>query len=211
MGTTAGGLTVPIGEWHLAVQTFVPGRPVDEHVAGEPRVWGRTLGRLHRALDGHDELADGLETLPLIDLSREHLDLERWIRPAVEPVVDEVMRFRGTAAFLHADPAQEAFLIDDEGEIGVIDWTGCWWGPLLYDLASARMYTGPDAFPEFLEGYDEEWDVDRAELDLFWRFRWCVQAYYFSWRIANDVMIGIDDRAENETGLSDARINLIGR
>jgi homoserine kinase type II len=209
--TRSGELTVQIADWRLAVQTFVRGRPADERIPDEVRAWGRTLGRVHRALAGHDELAVGLETLPMIDLSREHLDLEPWIRPAIEPTVADVMRFRGTAGFLHGDPAQEAFLIDSDGEVGVIDWTGCWWGPLLYDVASARMYTGADAFPELLAGYRDEWEVDTSELELFWRFRWCVQASYFSWRVANDVMIGIDDPSENATGLSDARINLTGR
>jgi hypothetical protein len=73
------------------------------------------------------------------------------------------------------------------------------------------MYSGTDAFPALLDGYRDVADVDMTELDLFVRFRWCAQAAGFSYRIANDVMTGIDDRSENETGLSDARINLIGR
>jgi homoserine kinase type II len=209
--TASGDTSVPIADWRLALLTFVPGRPVDEAAPKELRDWGRTLGLVHRALEGHDELAEGLERLPLIDLEQDHLDIEPWIRPVIEPVLDEVMRFRGTIGFLHGDPAQEAFLIDDADEIGVIDWTSGWWGPLLYDLASARMYSGTDAFPALLDGYRDVADVDMTELDLFVRFRWCAQAAGFSYRIANDVMTGIDDRSENETGLSDARINLIGR
>jgi hypothetical protein len=33
-----------------------------------------------------------------------------------------------------------------------------------------------------------------------------VQAFYFFWRIANDVRTGIADAAENQAGLDDARI-----
>jgi Ser/Thr protein kinase RdoA (MazF antagonist) len=209
--TSHGELTAPIGEQHLSLMTFVPGRPADEKSSSEVRSWGRTLGAMHRALAGHEELAEGLPRLPLIDLDQDHLDIESWIRPAIDQVVEEVMRFRGTVGFLHADPAQEAFLIDDAGDVGIIDWTSCWWGPLMFDLASARMYTGADAFPDLLDAYLEVAPTDTCELDLFVRFRWCVQAAYFSWRVANDVMTGIDDLAENRTGLSDARINLIGR
>jgi homoserine kinase type II len=208
--TASGELNVPIGDWRLSLLTFVPGRPADERRPDEVRAWARTLARVHNALAGHDELSEGLERLPLIDITRDHVDIEPWIRPAIEPVLADVMRFRGLVGYLHADPAQEAFLMDGSGAAGVIDWASGWWGPLLYDLGSARMYTGPDAFPTFLEAYLEDAPIDTSELELFVRFRWCVQAYYFAWRIASGDMTGIDDPSENQTGLSDAKCNLIG-
>ncbi len=208
--TVSGELNAPIGDWRLSLLTFVPGGPASETKPHEVRAWARALAGVHNALAGQDELAEGLERLPLIDLARDHIDIEPWIRPAIESVARDVMRFRGTVGFLHGDPAQEAFLIGDTGRVGVIDWTGCWWGPLLYDLASARMYTGPDAFPTFLEAYLEVAPIDTSGLELFVRFRWCVQAYYFSWRIVSNDMTGIDDPSENRTGLSDAKWNLIG-
>jgi homoserine kinase type II len=73
------------------------------------------------------------------------------------------------------------------------------------------MYAGVHAFAHVLEGYSERAPLRAAEfkaLDLLLRFRWCVQAAYFSWRVANDIRIGIDDPLKNREGLADARRHL---
>jgi homoserine kinase type II len=162
---------------------------------------------VHHALAERGGLSEGLEQLPVINLDDESLDIQAWIRPTIEPVVDEVMSYRGPCLVLHGDPAREAFLIDDRDRIGVIDWAAIWYGPVLYDIASLQMYAGGD-FAEVLLGYlsiAPEIESELKHLDLFWRFRWSIQAAYFAWRIANEVMTGIDDRSENDIGLNDAK------
>ena len=182
--TRTGPFTVGFGDRRLCLLAFVPGRPVDDSRRTEARSWGATLARVHRALAGREDLADGLPRLPLIDLDASHLDLEPWIRPAIAPVVRSVRSYRGSFGVLHGDPAVESFLIDEEtGTVGVIDFGAAWWGPLVYDLASLKMYANPDTFDDALAGYLAESGsgaADLASLDLFLRFRWCVQADYFS-------------------------------
>ncbi len=135
-----------------------------------------------RALAGRSDLADGMPRLPLIDLDAPHLNLE-------------------------------SFLFDDDtGRVGIIDFGASWWGPLVYDLASLRMYANPATFDVALAGYADASPLPKAELsalDLFLRFRWCVQADYFSWRIANSVLTGVADATENFVGLNDARDALL--
>ena len=213
VATRDGALTVPYGEGRLCLLEFVPGRPIDDTKRSEARAWGTTLARVHRALAGRSDLADGMPCLPLIDLDAPHLDLEPWIRPAITPVVRAVQSYRGTFGVLHGDPAVESFLFnDDTGRVGIIDFGASWWGPLVYDLASLRMYANPAMFDVALTGYADAAPLPEAELsalDLFLRFRWCVQADYFSWRIANSVLTGLADATENLVGLNDARDALL--
>ncbi len=64
-----------------------------------------------------------------------------------------------------------------------------------------------------VRGYAETGPLAREELDhldAFRAFRWAVQAWYFSGRIARNDMTGIGDPAENEVGLADAREALLG-
>ncbi|RZU18990.1 hypothetical protein EV645_1193 [Kribbella rubisoli] len=42
-------------------------------------------------------------------------------------------------------------------------------------------------------------------LDTFLRVRWAVQAGYFAWRIANNVLTGISGPEDNARGLAHAR------
>jgi Ser/Thr protein kinase RdoA (MazF antagonist) len=210
--TGGGELTTQSGDGRMCLLQFVPGRPIDASNPTDARAWGRTLACVHHILAGRDDLGKGLERLPLIDLDAPHLGIEPWIRPAIAPVLDDLLAFQGTFGVLHGDPSAEEFLLEEETQtVGVIDWGAVWWGPLLYDLASARMYAGAHAFAHVLAGYSERSPVRAAEfkaLDLFLRFRWCVQAAYFSWRAANDIRVGIEDPSENREGLADARRHL---
>jgi hypothetical protein len=75
-------------------------------------------------------------------------------------------------------------------------------------LASACMYSGPGV----VSGYRRTGPlptIELEQLDLFRRFRWVVQAWYFSWRIATSNMTGISTAGENDEGLDDARSALL--
>lgn len=119
----------------------------------------------------------------------------------------EVLTADVSHGILHGDPAPEAFLADRD-EVGLIHWGAAVPGPLLYDLASAYMYGGPGVFA----GYRRTGPLPTTELEhleLFRRFRWVVQAWYFSWRIATNDMTGLSSAGENDEGLDDARRALL--
>ena len=202
-GGPARMLTTEEGEV-VALLHYVPGRPLTRADAG---VVGETLGRAHSLL-AEVPVPDGLEHWPwrwldssLIQAAdlRQRADVVIAEAEALTPAV--------THGILHGDPAPEAFLADG-AEVGLIDWGGAVHGPLLYDLASAYMYSGPSV----VTGYRQTGPlptVELEQLDLFRRFRWAVQAWYFSWRIATNNMIGISTASENDEGLDDARKALL--
>ncbi|HEY3228676.1 MAG TPA: hypothetical protein VGJ87_05600, partial [Roseiflexaceae bacterium] len=65
----------------------------------------------------------------------------------------------------------------------------------------------PSDFAPFLEAYQRRAPLPAEELgalDIFVRLRCAVQAFYFAWRIAEDIRIGLADPVENWRGLDDA-------
>jgi homoserine kinase type II len=170
------------------------------------------LARVHRILAG--ATVAGAHRFHWIDTRAPHLAVRPWVRPAVSGAVaafDRLDPASLTWGLLHADPAPEAFRCDPTtGRCGLIDWPAALTGPLMYDVASAVMYVGgPRRAATLLSAYLRDGVLTRAEVDrtlpVMLRLRWAVQAYYFAGRIATRDLTGIDDPAENEKGLEDAR------
>lgn len=221
---TGGGLTtgapIPsrgsrlVERWadrQLAVLEFVDGIAL----AGTPEdqaLIGRTLARVHeisRAPAG--ELGKWFDLIMCFDA---YLDLEPWIRPAVEGALDGVRALGElTWAGLHGDPSPDAFFRQPDGEIALIDWGSFMTAPLLYDLASAVMYAGAaeHIVPAYLTERPDMATEVQTGLSAFWRFRQAVQASYFAWRISTNVQTGATPENTNEKGLTDARRGLTGR
>jgi homoserine kinase type II len=145
-----------------------------------------------------------------VDASAEHFTVRRELRPAVRAAVDG-LGDGWTTGLLHADPHPGHFLRDDRtGRVGVIDWDGGYRGPLLYDLASAVMYSGPAVIGPYLNtGVLTAAEVD-AGLERLLRFRFAVQADYFCRRTATGDLTGIDGPEGNAKGLADAERMLLG-
>lgn len=201
----AGRVVERVGEQQVGVLEFVDGTPLTGD-AMDDRAVGETLGRVHElSATAPGELEDWLLQVTQFD---PYFDLEDWIRPAVEGALNGVRALDNlTWAWLHGDPAAEAFLRQPDGDVALIDWGAAMHGPILYDVASAVMYAGgPDhVVPAYLERRPELKDEVETGLNAFLPIRWAVQAGYFAWRCANDVRTGIADPAENRKGLADAR------
>ncbi|MFI5712707.1 phosphotransferase enzyme family protein [Kribbella sp. NPDC051620] len=192
------------GNQQLAVLEYVDGIPLLATPEDQQAV-GTTLARVHQiSQTPSGDLEKWFELITDFDA---YLDLEPWIRPAVEGALDGVRALGNlTWAGLHGDPATEAFLRQPDGEIALIDWGSYMTAPLLYDVASAVMYVGtaehilpaylakrPDLTPELTTG-----------LPAFWHFRQAVQASYFAWRITTNVQTGQTPDNNNQTGLANA-------
>jgi Ser/Thr protein kinase RdoA (MazF antagonist) len=199
-----GSLVVALAGGSVALLDEVPGLELTGETPEEQSWMGSVLAAAHRATDLGERRAtfhdDWLET---------PADAPAWLGAALASVREEYAAlppFRWSR--LHGDPAPEAFLHDPgSGRTGLIDWAGTTPGPVLYDVASAVMYLGgPDSARPFLAAYG----ADLAHLDTFRRLRWCVQATYFSDRLARKDLTGIADRTGNEKGLDDARRGLEG-
>ncbi|MEI8407191.1 MULTISPECIES: phosphotransferase enzyme family protein [unclassified Kribbella] len=199
----AGRVVERAGDRRVGVLEFVDGVPL---TAADAAMVGETLGRVHQlSATAAGDVEEWLQFLRFFD---PWLDLEGWIRPAVEGAMDGVRRLGPLSwAWLHGDPAPEAFLRQPAGAIGLIDWGAAMHGPVLYDVASAVMYVnGPgQVVPSYLKQRPETRDEVEVGLDAFLQLRYAVQAGYFAWRCSNDIRTGIADPAENRKGLNDAR------
>jgi homoserine kinase type II len=208
-----GSLVTQVGAFALALLEHVPGAPVLGRGERELRRIGDTLALAHLALgtvEARAELSPELAEGP-------HLGVRGWLRPALaraRAAVADLDVAGLTWGGLHGDPAGESFLLDAaSGECGLIDWGAYTVGPRVYDLASAVMYAGGIAeggalVAAYLErGAVAAGEVERA-LEALLGWRWAGQAWYFAGRIARGEMTGIEDAAENEKGLADAKARL---
>lgn len=207
-------LTVIAGDRAVALLSWVEGTPLEPDAPGAMALIGRTLARAHLAL-GTVAGRDRIE--PYIDPAAEHLGVRAWIRPAIARAREavEALDVAGlTWGPLHGDPAADAFVLQEGGGCGLIDWGAFTLGPRVFDLASAVMYAGGtiasaraliDAYID--EGALSEGEVARALAPML-GWRWASQAAYFVWRIATGNLTGIEDPSENEKGLADARAGL---
>jgi Ser/Thr protein kinase RdoA (MazF antagonist) len=204
---TGGPLRMTIrGDRLVALMRFVDGRGLRTANADVDLV-GETLGRAHTLL-GPAPVPAGLDRWP-------------WPWPDASLIADADLRAAAARAIasaealaptlthgiLHGDPAPEAFLADGDG-VALIDWGAGCHGPLLYDVASARMYAGE----RVVAAYARTGPIDAAELakaGVFLAFRWAVQAWYFSDRIRRGDLTGLASDAENDKGLADARRGLL--
>jgi homoserine kinase type II len=216
--THAGALTVQLAGESLALLRFAQGEPIDPLRPGDLRIWGETLAQVHRVQQQVTTIPGGLPRWPWtwLDPAATYLDVEPWVRPLIERALEAVRELEATRpltlGIVHGDGAP--VLVDAaSGQRAVIDWGAAMWGPLLYDVASARWFYQfrdggePAGFAPFLEAYRERTPLPAEELgglEVFVRLRCAVQALYFAWRIADDVRIGLADPAENRRGLNDA-------
>jgi Ser/Thr protein kinase RdoA (MazF antagonist) len=171
-------------------------------------VLGETLGRAHSLLVGAP-VPDGLDRWPWAWLDPAAID-EPELRAAAVAAISAAERraVNATHGILHGDPAPEAFLVSDRG-VGLIDWGAAVYGPLLYDIASAWLYTDESVLSAYARtgplGGDE-----LAAAPTFLAFRWAVQAWYFSDRIRRADLTGLAGDEDNDKGLNDARRGLLG-
>jgi homoserine kinase type II len=218
--TRAGILSVPAGDQILSLLRFAHGEPIDATQKADLQTWGATMGQFHRLLQDMPAIPAGLPRWPWLwlDPAAEHVQIEAWIRPAIERSLAELRQLESTRVLtigiVHGDGA-EPLVERATGVPAVIDWGAAMYGPLLYDIGSAFWFfqfgqANPmHAFAPFLEAYQQHGPLPADELvamNVFVRMRCAVQAFYFSWRIGNDIRTGLADTAENQAGLDDARL-----
>lgn len=212
--TIDGEPCVDLRDGCLAVLAWVDGIPLAGE-AVELGLIGDTLGAAHSALSGAQP--GDAPRFHWVDITAEHLAVADWVRPAVRAAVEQWDALAGaitTWGLLHGDPAPEAFLWSaPTRRCGLIDWSSAFYGPLLYDLASAVLYAGgAEQASALIAAYRTHGLLDDRQLavglDPMLRFRWAVQADYFARRIASNDLTGLTEASENHKGLNDARVHL---
>jgi Ser/Thr protein kinase RdoA (MazF antagonist) len=191
----------------VALLRFVDGRGLDTS-SGAVDLLGETLGRAHALLVGAP-VPEGLDRWPWTWIDPAAID-EPVLRTAATEAIDAAERLAPTLThgILHGDPAPEAFLANEDG-VALIDWGAACHGPLLYDAASAWLYTDERVLAAYARTAPIRSD-EIAGAAAFLAFRWAVQACYFSDRIRRRDLTGFETDAGNAEGLADARRGLLG-
>jgi Ser/Thr protein kinase RdoA (MazF antagonist) len=195
------------GDRFVALLRFVEGRELGGSDADVALV-GETLGRAHSLLVGAP-VPEALDRWPWSWLQPDLIEEPDLWQAAIEAIeTAERLARTATVGILHGDPAPEAFIASDSG-VALIDWGAACHGPLLYDVASALMYTGDSVLAAYQQTSPLPAD-ELAEAPAFLAFRWAVQAWYFSLRRQRGDLTGLAGDQGNEEGLADARRGLIG-
>jgi Ser/Thr protein kinase RdoA (MazF antagonist) len=175
--TTAGELSVmvecPPGKHHpLAVLHHVAGRRLAWRAPAAPHILGRVLGTVHSVLRQEDFDTGGENRLfAYLDDESHEIGEPRRVRRALKDTVAAVRRFQATTAVTYGviyGDGLDVRIDLSSGRIGLIDWGGISWGPLLLDLAmTARQLrpSGPAAVDGFLGAYLERSPLKPTELD----------------------------------------------
>jgi homoserine kinase type II len=205
--TTADELAVRLFDGWCMLAAFVPGDELTGDSERDQRDMADLLAVVHRTT----RLSSTTPFFAWLRPDLPALDVATWVRPAVAEALSAYAGLPAlTCAWLHTDPAPEAFRRHGD-TVGLIDWTGAAAGPALYDVASAVMYLGGRARAQpFLEAYSSSSAAgpqDLAHLEVMLRLRWAVQAAYFAQRIVGGDLTGTDDDG-NWKGLTDARRGL---
>ena len=174
-----------------ALLRFVDGRPL---TADDVDTVGSALARVHHEL-GRCPVPHGIERWPW--RWPDDVITEPSLRAAANAAVERARELapRLTHGILHGDPAPEAFLASGD-DAALIDWGAACHGPLLYDVASALMYTDGRVVRAYAAVGPLESD-EFDHVDELVAFRWAVQAWYFSDRIARGDLTGISGGPEN--------------
>ena len=158
------------GRWNLGTLPENPGlaRKAGEILRGVHDSAPNPISNLARGIDQEWVAVDFVSTFRRLERFRgkvrmpaELLDSARRVRPpfASEPRV------------AHTNPSPDNFLVDDAGNVTLINWEWATLAPAEWDLSKAVWLTslrsGPDAATAVMEGYGRE--IDPVQLD-----RWTV-------------------------------------
>src|SRR5258706_2706778 len=96
--TSAGALTICLGDQMLALLRFVPGAPLDPSRRQDMYIWGQAMAQVHTLLRQIPDIPAGLQRWPWtwLDPMVDHLDVAAWVRPAVVSVLEELRRLETT-------------------------------------------------------------------------------------------------------------------
>jgi len=150
-------------------------------------------------------------------ISAEHSDLGQyeWVRGSMRHAIAEVRRFEATVpvtcGVIYGDGPE--LLVDVmTSSVGLIDWGGVAWGPLLYDIGLWTSRLRGRARKRFVEAYRSYTHLSATELsgiDLYHRLRLADLARYFAWRTVHISSHLLPDGRTNELHLAEVRERLL--
>ncbi len=158
------------GRWNLGTLPENPGlaRKAGDILRSVHETAADKLTNLSRGMDQEWVAVDFLSTLRRLERYRRRLEIPadllndaREVRPP----------FASDPRSAHTNPAPDNFVIDDDGNVTLINWEWATVAPVEWDLSKATwllgLHAGPSAAAAFQEGYGRS--LDQYQLD-----RWVV-------------------------------------
>lgn len=126
------------------------------------------ITNLSRGMDQEWIAVDFLSTLRRLERYRRRLEIESSVMADAREVRPP---FASDARSAHTNPAPDNFVVDDDGNVTLINWEWATVAPTEWDLSKATwllgLHAGPSAAAAFQEGYGRS--LDQYQLD-----RWVV-------------------------------------
>jgi hypothetical protein len=158
------------GRWNLESLPENPGlaRKAGAILRSVHATSSEKLTNLSRGIDQEWIAVDFLSTLRRLERYRRRLDIESSV---LEDAREVRPPFASDPSGAHTNPAPDNFVVDDDGNVTLINWEWATVAPVEWDLSKATwllgLHAGPSAAAAFQEGYGRS--LDQYQLD-----RWVV-------------------------------------
>jgi len=166
-GETSWAIFEDAGRWNLGTLPENPGlaRKAGNILRTVHETPSERLSNLSRGMDQEWVAVDFLSTLRRLERYRRRLDLSsdliadaREVRPP----------FASDPRGAHTNPAPDNFVVDDDGNLTLINWEWATIAPAEWDISKAiwllGLHAGPSAAAAFQEGYGrtmDQYQIDR--------------------------------------------------
>ena len=158
------------GRWNLGTLPENPGlaRKAGEILRSVHETSSEKITNLSRGMDQEWVAVDFLSTLRRLERYRRRLELPSSV---IEDAREVRPPFASDPRSAHTNPAPDNFVVDDDGNVTLINWEWATVAPVEWDLSKATwllsLQAGPSAAAAFQEGYGRA--MDQYQLD-----RWVV-------------------------------------
>lgn len=169
-GETHWALFEDAGRWNLSTLPENPGlaRKAGEILRSVHETAPDKITNLSRGMDQEWVAVDFLSTLRRLERYRRRLELPSQL---IEDAREVRPPFASDPRSAHTNPAPDNFVVDDDGNVTLINWEWATVAPVEWDLSKASwllgLHAGPSAATAFQEGYGRS--MDQYQLD-----RWIV-------------------------------------
>lgn len=182
-------------DYLVSTATKAEGNHVDLHDSAQSKpdffqAWGRVTGQMHRLAQTYEtwvkDPGDGTQPSPIFDWAQEHESFRKWCQfddvrekwVALGAKIETLPLERTGYGLIHNDLHPWNFLVDDHGEITVIDFDVCTYHFFVKDIAIALFFANwvgnpgkgrskDDYLTFFLQHYMKGYAAEN-DLDEFW-------------------------------------------
>ncbi|MGI9666968.1 MAG: aminoglycoside phosphotransferase family protein [Acidimicrobiia bacterium] len=158
------------GRWNLQSLPENPGlaREAGQILRDIHDVDARPLSNLSKGMDGEWIAVDFQSSVKRLERYRSRVGVAQT---QIDAAMEIKPPYASAPVVTHTDPVMRNFIVDEEGDLTLIDWEWATLSPPEWDLSklvwSAGMHAGPSAADAVIDGYGS--DIEGVQMD-----RWIV-------------------------------------